>query len=559
MHLLKGRFSTKNYFFAVALVLCCMLPMGVKAARATYSLATYRLWSKLPTDTLMNRGRAYLAQETRIDSALICYTVVVQRYKEGQGNRAERYQYAKALNNLGFMFAGHYMDFEKAYYYLMESKRISLNEKFSENLPYVYMNLASMYENRSSLFGISDPNHDAFKSMRLAFRSAVSERQWMVAYTCFTNLLTMVAGSQSLSSIKAETKTFQAVYSQHPLPMGEYAFCMMQWQEAYNRGDATKALYYCRKMGTLVGKVPDIGTDCELIVLWKTAKTYMRMGDYAQTQNTLTTLAAFIDRNDMENEKVNLYGIYRELYQKMGNKELERKYDYLYLKEKDTFFHLSNVEKMERAHFVNEINRVNDELVRIETRRRTLIITLSVVVFVLLIIIVATTVIVRGFFRQREYIKILYEKNLALAKAGKVEAIEEKKALPLDEERTDALCRQIDAALRDTELICSLDFSLQQLADKIGSNYKYVSQVINERYQKNFRQLLNEARVKEACLRLDDPEHYGNLTIEAIATSLGFKSRSNFTVTFKKITGISPSDFQKMAKQRDTSDDASEA
>lgn len=282
------------------------------------------------------------------------------------------------------------------------------------------------------------------------------------------------------------------------------------------------------------------------------------MGNYAQAQSTLADIASFIDAHQMDGERVNLYETYKELYRMMGNTVQEQHYDYLYLKEKDTFFHLSNVEKMERAHFVNEINRVNDELVRIETRRKTLIITLTVVMFVLLLIIVATTVIVRGFFRQREYIKILYEKNLALAKAGKVEAIEEKKALPLDEERTDALCRQIDAALRDTELICSLDFSLQQLADKIGSNYKYVSQVINERFQKNFRQLLNEARVKEACLRLDDPEHYGNLTIEAIATSLGFKSRSNFTVTFKKITGISPSDFQKMAKHHDTSDDASE-
>ena len=83
----------------------------------------------------------------------------------------------------------------------------------------------------------------------------------------------------------------------------------------------------------------------------------------------------------------------------------------------------------------------------------------------------------------------------------------------------------------------------------IGSNYKYVSQVINERYQKNFRLLVNEARVKEACRRLGDPEHYGNLTIEAISTGLGFKSRSNFAVTFKKITGLSPSDFQKMAKE----------
>jgi AraC-like DNA-binding protein len=48
----------------------------------------------------------------------------------------------------------------------------------------------------------------------------------------------------------------------------------------------------------------------------------------------------------------------------------------------------------------------------------------------------------------------------------------------------------------------------------------------------------------------NDTERYGNLTIEAIAANLGFNSRSNFTVTFKRITGISPSDFMKMAKEK---------
>ena len=102
----------------------------------------------------------------------------------------------------------------------------------------------------------------------------------------------------------------------------------------------------------------------------------------------------------------------------------------------------------------------------------------------------------------------------------------------------------------DMSIICKPDFSLQQLADQVGSNYKYVSQVLNECYGKSFKQVLNEQRVREACRMFNDTELYGNLTIEAIAANLGFNSRSNFTVTFKRITGISPSDFMKMAKEK---------
>ena len=109
----------------------------------------------------------------------------------------------------------------------------------------------------------------------------------------------------------------------------------------------------------------------------------------------------------------------------------------------------------------------------------------------------------------------------------------------LDQESKDRLFNQIKRVMDDMSIICKPNFSLQQLADQVGSNYKYVSQVLNECYGK-----------REACRMFNDTERYGNLTIEAIAANLGFNSRSNFTVTFKRITGISPSDFLKMAKEK---------
>ena len=109
---------------------------------------------------------------------------------------------------------------------------------------------------------------------------------------------------------------------------------------------------------------------------------------------------------------------------------------------------------------------------------------------------------------------------------------------------------RIKNVMDDIAIICKPDFSLQQLAVQVGSNYKYVSQVVNERYGKSFKQVLNEQRVREACRILNDPNQSAHLTIEAIAANLGFNSRSNFTVTFKRITGISPSDFMKMAKEK---------
>ena len=47
-----------------------------------------------------------------------------------------------------------------------------------------------------------------------------------------------------------------------------------------------------------------------------------------------------------------------------------------------------------------------------------------------------------------------------------------------------------------------------------------------------------------------DTAKYGNYTIQAIAESVGYKSHSSFIKVFRKITGIPPSIYQKMAREQ---------
>ena len=88
------------------------------------------------------------------------------------------------------------------------------------------------------------------------------------------------------------------------------------------------------------------------------------------------------------------------------------------------------------------------------------------------------------------------------------------------------------------------------LAGLVESNSRYVSQVINDTYGKNFRAYLNEYRIREARLRLMDTAAYGHYTIKAIAESVGYKSHTNFINIFKDITGITPSIYQRIAKEQ---------
>lgn len=75
-----------------------------------------------------------------------------------------------------------------------------------------------------------------------------------------------------------------------------------------------------------------------------------------------------------------------------------------------------------------------------------------------------------------------------------------------------------------------------------------VSWVINSFYGKNFKTILNECRVREACIRLGDTARYGNITIQGIYESLGYRSASSFNRAFRQVTGMSPSVFLKQAQ-----------
>ena len=92
------------------------------------------------------------------------------------------------------------------------------------------------------------------------------------------------------------------------------------------------------------------------------------------------------------------------------------------------------------------------------------------------------------------------------------------------------------------------ELTLAQLSDKVKIPTHYLSQVINEKLEVNFLDFINNYRVKEAQVKLIDPtlSHY---TILAIAYEAGFNSKSTFYAAFKKVTGMTPSQFRKTSFQ----------
>jgi YesN/AraC family two-component response regulator len=99
-------------------------------------------------------------------------------------------------------------------------------------------------------------------------------------------------------------------------------------------------------------------------------------------------------------------------------------------------------------------------------------------------------------------------------------------------------------AIEKELLFLNPHLSLRDVADRLSTNTKYLSQVVNHNANCNFQQFINQYRVKEVKERIKDP-NLNNLTLFGIARQCGFKNKSTFYKVFKEVTGLTPREYLK--------------
>jgi len=97
--------------------------------------------------------------------------------------------------------------------------------------------------------------------------------------------------------------------------------------------------------------------------------------------------------------------------------------------------------------------------------------------------------------------------------------------------------------LQKDNLYLDPHLSLRDVADRLGTNTKYLSQVVNHHSGNNFQYFINNYRVAEVKKQIARQEN-GNLTLYGIALACGFKNKSTFYKVFKEITGQTPRQYQ---------------
>lgn len=86
-------------------------------------------------------------------------------------------------------------------------------------------------------------------------------------------------------------------------------------------------------------------------------------------------------------------------------------------------------------------------------------------------------------------------------------------------------------------------YSAKRLAGDIDVNTRHISAVVNLRFQMNYSGLVSQMRIYEAKYMLQD-RNFDNMTVEDIATNVGFSTRQSFYATFYRLCGITPKEYR---------------
>jgi len=113
----------------------------------------------------------------------------------------------------------------------------------------------------------------------------------------------------------------------------------------------------------------------------------------------------------------------------------------------------------------------------------------------------------------------------------------------LKSDESSDLAGRVVEVMRQSKPWLENDLRLPKLAEIIGVPTHHLSQVLNEQLQQNFNDFVNGYRIEEAKRRILDPNDQ-HITMLAIALEVGFNNKTSFNASFRKLTGMTPTEYR---------------
>lgn len=579
MHFRFGKMKIRQIPTRIfAFLLISIVALQAMASTNDVAISLYNRWENLPSDKLVQMGYHYRNVARQPDSAMVCFSIVANRYYTHKLDREDIEHSIEAMLNMASLYCEYFYDYAKAETYNLEAKELAEKHQCNKHLSNIIMHEAYLEE----LMNLEPDFHPKTVALyKQAFKAAYQQKDWGDMYDSFLNLMFMTTFHDKESMIEQEMEIIKTA----PIPPDtlfcyNFARCLIDVVRTWDKKQYDSTEVYLSRLKEIAHSqkiTPAHRATCQIAA--NTYCAFFYMGVYKQPDKELAALK--------DNERIatqfNLlpyliatYQNLKEYYQAKNDTTMYEHYRMLAMEKTVEMLSNKKLGNVKETKFIYELNKKNEEVRALAAREQMKNRMMWGALAFAVVLLVVLALLWLNYRRVQERNRSLYENSLEMLRADEekrqlIEQLQQSQHVEpepvspyapaeepqresiLDEARQSDLLHRIFIVMETSDEIFSPDFSLPRLAELVGDHRNYVSDAINRRYRDNFNGLVNEYRIKEACRRINDRARWGDYTLEAIGKSVGFRSRSGFSTIFKQFTGLTPSAYQRQSKGDATS------
>jgi YesN/AraC family two-component response regulator len=502
------------------------------------------------SDRLIEQGLDYFKRDVP-DSALECFAIVANRRHTAAPNDTAQMKFsARALKDMGNIYKDYYPDYLEASKCYQACMDIAQKYHFDDMRAMAINGLTSLEISNAYLYQETPHIEDTIltrysHALDIAIASGLDDEQLAIIANNIAICAYSYNKAQEFQPVMEKFLRDKGDHTSQPIVLAKR---LCQAVIAHARGDSEMAV-------ELLDQALEQATVGRDIVRLNTIKFFIlgEMGKDEEAVATYKKVEQYASGHDRHILMADVYHNLMVFYRSRGNDQEADKYEQLALKEQNLILSKGRLIDMNEQKFLLRIDEANKQAERLAYQNRIKARILWVITAFVLLLVASWLLIYRKYRQVKEKNRLLYQRSLDVLQAeqDKLDVIEQQQErrsnTPLNDEQQSELLHRVFIVMETCPEVYQENFTLGRLAELTGAVRNYVSQVINDRYNCSFNNLLAEYRVKEACRRMHD-KSYNNYTLEALGASVGIKSRSNFVVHFRRVTGMTPSAYWRMAR-----------
>lgn len=307
---------------------------------------------------------------------------------------------------------------------------------------------------------------------------------------------------------------------------------IMYLEEANKPGNIQLAEKYLTESLDIVNKYNLVNAD-KVLLLNQLSWLYLEKKDYQKTVE-YANLAKDLEKkfHDPDN-RVESFEFLANAYAGLGDNKSSKLYMDKYSSLKDS---ITISQKNNADYSFNVL--LSDSKATQEKKSWINIIIISVISLLLLILVTL-------YWKRKN--KIVHQKYEELISKIKIKAEEN----PLENNNITKVIKETEAGtliqelenFEKSELYLQKDFSLNWLANHLGTSPTHLSETVKTHRNKTFTEYINSLKINYVIHKLVTNPDYRKVEIDDLAEKHNFNSRKVFVAAFKNETGITPSYF----------------